>query len=281
MPKLPWDSQPRTQIVECTVADYDKARLQYMGSHMLELFRFSPRQCQWKMQGLIPPTTTGFYELGKAVHCFILEGSGEFHKRYEIAEGPTNPKTGSPYGRDSKAYQAWYEEITASGRSVISGDEFHRIQLMSESIEETAARDLLQYGRPEVTIRGQLHGVQCQSRLDFFNADNAILVDLKTCESLGRFEKDFWRFGYNRQLAFYRGMVAGLGLQYQCQVFLVAVEKTEPYRTHIWQLSEATLDDADEQVKQSLLQYRQLVANLGFDRAWPLSLEYGRSISAL
>lgn len=281
MARLPWENQPRTQIIECSVADYDKARTQFMGSHMLELFRFSPRQCQWKMQGLIPPTSTPYYEFGRAFHCFALEGVTEFHARYEIAEGPINPKTGSPYGRDSKAFGTWYEEITASGKQVISGDEFSRLQMMAEALDETAARDLLQVGRPELTIRGQLHGVQCQSRLDFFDPDRGILVDLKTTESLSRFEKDFWKYGYDRQMAFYRGMAQGLNLGSPIQVFIIAVEKSEPHRTHCWTLTEATLGEAEEQIKGSLLQYRQLTASLGFERPWPLSLEYGRTIGTL
>ena len=230
MVRLPWDTNPRTQIVECSVEDYDKARTQYMGAHMLELFRFSPRQCQWKMQGLIPSTTKSYYEFGKAFHCFLLEGPTEFHNRWEITEGPINPKTQSPYGRDTKAFAEWYEEFSATGKQAISGNEFQQIQQMAESVEETCARDLLQIGRAELTVRGTLHGVNCQSRLDFWNHDNAVLVDLKTCESLGRFEKDFTRYGYSRQLAFYRGMVAGLGqLNYLPSVYVAAVEKCEPY----------------------------------------------------
>ena len=282
MPQMPWDTKPTTAIVQgCTVADYDKARTQFMGSHLLELFRFSPRQCQWKIQGLIPSSTTSYYEIGTALHCFVLEGAGAFHERYEIAEGPINPKTGNPYGRDTKAFSTWYEEITATGRQVVSGSEFTQIQMMSEAINETAARDLLQYGLPEVTIRGQLHGVQCQSRLDWLDTQNMVLVDLKTTESLSRFEKDFWKYGYNRQLAFYRGMVQGLQTGKDVQVYCVAVEKQEPHRTHCWQLTEATLADADEQNKQNLLQFRQLVAGLGWERPWPLSLEFGRSIGTL
>ena len=281
MVRLPWESHPRTQVIECSVEDYDRARHQFMGSHMLELFRFSPRQCQWKMQGLIPSSSTSFYDFGRAFHCFILEGAGVFHSRYEIAEGPINPKTGSPYGRDSKAFQSWYEEITASGRQIISGEEFVRIQMMAESIEETASRELLEVGRAELTIRGRLYGVDCQSRLDFFDANRGILVDLKTTESLGRFEKDFWRYGYNRQMAFYKGMAEGLGLSVPIQVYVIAVEKGEPHRTHCWALTEATLSEADESNKASLLQYRQLVANLGYDKPWPLSLEYGRTIGTL
>jgi PDDEXK-like domain of unknown function (DUF3799) len=281
MATLPWQNQPRTQIVECSVADYDKARLQYMSSHMLELFRFSPRQCQWKMQGLIPSTTAPHYEFGKAFHCYLLEGLSEFHTRYEVAEGPINPKTGSPYGRDTKAYGTWFEEITAAGKQVVSGDEYTQLQMMAESVNETAARDLFAYGLPEVTIRGQLYGVSCQSRLDWFNRDTCSIVDLKSTERLERFEKDFHRFGYARQAAFYRGMADGLLLGRSIEVYIVVVEKAEPYRTQVYQLTSATLGDADEEIQQSMLQYRQLVASVGFDRPWPLSLKYGRSIITL
>lgn len=279
---LPWQNQPRTAVISgCSIEDYDKARSQYMGSHTLELFRFSPRQCQWKMQGLIPGTDSGNFAFGRAAHCFILEGVAAFHDRYSVAEGPVNPKTGSPYGRDTKAYAAWYQEITADGRQVVSGVEYTQIQMMAESLQETCGRDLLHCGHAEVTIRGQMHQVSCQSRLDFIDWDQGILVDLKTTESLGRFEKDFWRFGYDRQLSFYRGMIEGLALGRPFSVFVVAIEKSEPYRAHSWQISEATLAAAEEHNKQNLLQFRQLVNQVGWDKPWPLSLEYGRTFGTI
>jgi hypothetical protein len=283
MAQLPWQNKPRTQIIPCTVREYEQARLQYMGSHMLGTFDFSPRLAQWKMKGLIPSKSTSYYEVGKALHCFVLEGATEFHNRYEVAEGPINPKTQAPYGRDTKAFSTWYEEITATGKEIVSGAELNQIEQMAESIYETAARDLLQVGAPEVTIRGHLYQVACQSRLDWLDYSQNIihLVDLKTTENLGRFEKDFWKFGYQRQLAFYRGMVDGLGMGRPIQVDVIAVEKQEPYRSHVWNISEATLLEAEEWVKARLLDYRQLVANFGFDRPWPLSLEFGRSIGTL
>ena len=278
MSQLPWQNQPRTSVVPITIEDYDKARSQYMGSHMLELFRFSPRQCQWKMQGLVPSTTKSYYDFGRALHCFVLEGATAFHERYQVAEGPVNPKTGNPYGRDTKAYESWYAEITADGRQICSGVEYTQIQMMAESLQESCARDLLHCGHPEITIRGQMHGVSCQSRLDFVDFDQAILVDLKTTESLSRFEKDFWKFGYHRQMAFYRGMLDGTNIRPAWQVFVIAIEKAEPYRCHAWPISEATLASADEENKQNLLQFRQLVNQVGWAKPWPLSLEYGRSL---
>ena len=131
MAQLPWQNKPRTQIIPCTVREYEQARLQYMGSHMLCTFDFSPRLAQWKMKGLIPSRSTSYYELGKALHCFVLEGATEFHNRYEVAEGPINPKTQAPYGRDTKAFSSWYEEITSTGKEIVSGAELNQIEQMA------------------------------------------------------------------------------------------------------------------------------------------------------
>jgi hypothetical protein len=281
MPKLPWQSHPTTQIVPCTVAEYEQARGQFMGSHLLDLFNHSPRSCQWKMQGLLQEASRPAYDLGRAIHCFILEGPTEFHQRHEIAEGPINEKTGKPFGRDSKAWQEWNEQLVAEGRQVINGEEFTKMAAMAESIAETDASQLLHIGLPEVTIRGELHGVRCQSRLDFFNQDAGWIVDLKTCEDLDRFSRDFSRFGYDRQLAFYRGMVQGLGLPVQPRVYVIAAEKSEPFRSHVFEVSPETLDLAAEQIQGSLLTYRQLVATIGFDRPWPRSLKFGRTVTQL
>jgi len=283
MVQLPWTQKtPATQIVECTAADYHAGRSHYMTSHMLDTFRHSPRLCQQKMNGLIKEQTKSYYELGTAAHLFILEGPAAFHERYTVANGPVNPKTGNCYGRDTKKFEEWIAEVEASGMKIVSDEEFQDIQAMADSIEESNAAELLHYGRPEVTIRGILKGVPCQSRLDFLDLDRVRIVDLKTTESLERFDRDFFKFKYDKQLAFYRSMVAGLALSDRVpEVYVIAVEKSPPYRVHSWQVTEATLSAAGEVNKLLLDQYRQVSKTVGNTMKWPISIEYGRTFGQI
>lgn len=273
-----WDDRPRTQIANITVDEYEKARSKLMGSHMLETFAKSPRMCQNKMLSLLgKEPVKQAYEFGKAFHCFVLEGLTEFHNRYEIANGPINEKTGKPYGSDTKAYAEWLSSLDQTGKQVVSDEDFSVIQEMAGSLEEMAGVELLSNGLPEVAIRGTLHGVESQSRLDWWIPEQSILVDLKTTEDLEWFENDFRKYKYGNQLAFYRGMAAGLGGLHQITVWVIAVEKRAPYRCQCYQVREEVLGPADEVVKFRLEAYKHLVTNLGWDRPWPISLEYGRS----
>jgi hypothetical protein len=118
--------------------------------------------------------------------------------------------------------------------------------------------------------------------LDFLDLDRSRIVDLKTTESLERFDRDFFKFKYDKQLAFYRSMVAGLALTDRVpEVYVIAVEKSPPYRVHSWQVTEATLSAADEVNKLLLDQYRQVSKTVGNTMKWPISIEYGRTFGQI
>jgi hypothetical protein len=275
-----WDDRPKTQIANITVEEYEKARSKLMGSHMLETFAKSPRMAQNKMLSLLgQEPKKQAYEFGKAFHCFVLEGLTIFHDRYEIANGPINEKTGNPYGKDTKAYSDWLATVESTGKDIISDEDYHVIQTMAESLSEMSGIELLNEGLPEVCVRGTLHGVESQSRLDWWNQENSLLVDLKTTEDLDWFQSDFRKYKYDNQLAYYRGMAGGLaGLVHPVQVWVIAVEKRSPYRCQAFRVSEEVLAAADEIVKFRLESYKHLVASAGWERPWPGSLEYGRTL---
>lgn len=275
-----WDDRPRTQICDITVEQYERDRSKFMGSHMLETFAKSPRMCQNKMLSLLgQEPKKQAYEFGKAFHTYVLEGLTVFHDKYEIANGPINEKTGKPYGTDTQKYAEWLAGIQDDGKEIISDEDFFLVQTMANSLEEMAGVDLLAQGLPEVCVRGTIHGVESQSRLDFWDAERSLLVDLKTTEDLEWFQKDFVKYGYDRQLAFYRGMASGLGgLTQPVQVWVIAVEKRSPYRCQAYRVREETLGQADELVKFRLDSYKSCVTHLGWDRPWPVSLEYGRQL---
>ena len=52
---------------------------------------------------------TDAMRLGSAVHMLALEPE-RFDSQYAIVEGPINPSTGNPYGRDAKKFQVWLDQ---------------------------------------------------------------------------------------------------------------------------------------------------------------------------
>ncbi len=68
-------------------------------------------------------------------------------------------------------------------------------------------------------------------------------MDLKTARDLDRFEYDAKQRRYHNQLAFYQA-VLGEVVGELVPVYLIAVEKIEPFRCGVWRLSDETLATA-------------------------------------
>ncbi len=101
------------------------------------------------------------------------------------------------------------------------------------------AVDLLLHGRAEGVIRTTYCGTPCQIRMDWVHPFRGI-VDLKTTADLTWFENDARRRRYHNQLAFYQAVFAKMTGRY-VPVYLIAIEKAEPFRCGVWRISDNTL----------------------------------------
>jgi exodeoxyribonuclease VIII len=119
------------------------------------------------------------------------------------------------------------------------------------------ASELLANGEAELTWRAPYFDTTAQARTDWFgkgcsqSAGAPYIVDLKSCESLERFERDFWRLGYHRQAAFYCMVATDCGVKVQ-DFFFVAAEKDEPFGVGVFKLSAAALDAGAEETHADL-----------------------------
>ena len=221
----------------------------YLSSHRLADFRKSPLLHHRKQQGLIPDADSAAYLEGRAGHCLILEGRAAYEAGFVTdAAAPVNPRTGKPYGPTSDKYRAWASALQAD---VITSDMAARIEAMHGSVQshEIASR-LLASGVAEGVIRTEYCGVPCQIRMDYLNPAEG-LVDLKTCDDLTWFEHDARRYGYPYQLSFYRSVfTAAVGEE--PPVYLVAVEKKEPFRCGVWRMGEEVLAIARRENEEAI-----------------------------
>lgn len=210
---------------------------EFLSSHMLGDFRRCPQLYHRKITGEIPDVDSPAYALGRAAHCLILEGQAAFQAEYVVGE-PINPKTGEAFGKSTKAYAEW---LAGQTLEVIAPKDYGFIQKLRASVRNhTEAAALLAMGEAEGVVRTEYCGVKCQIRMDWFNPERG-LVDLKTCDDLNWFEADARRFGYAGQLAFYRAVLR-IVLGANVPVYIIAVEKKEPFRTGVWRISQELLD---------------------------------------
>ncbi|MEL6397399.1 MAG: PD-(D/E)XK nuclease-like domain-containing protein [Planctomycetota bacterium] len=217
-----------------------------LSSHQLADFRRCPKLYIRKQLGLVPQRDSAAYALGRAAHVLILEGRERFEAEFAVG-GPINPKTGQPFGTQTKAFAEWASSV---GKPVLSDADAALLGQMHAGVRDHLfATELLRSGVAEGVVRAEYCGVPCQARIDWVNpVDGRGIVDLKTCTVLDDFEHDLHRYGYVHQMAFYRELVVeACGVE--LEVHLVAIEKREPYRCGVWQLSRRLLDRAaDENV---------------------------------
>ena len=269
-------------IVDIPSDEYHEAarRGKYLSSHLLADFRSCPRLYRKKMTGEIEPSDTTAYQLGRALHILILEGRSRFDEEYIISSGPINPKTKEPFGKLTKAYKEW---AAAQKRPVFSSEEFGWMLKLQQSVAlHPIASSLLERGRAEGTVRVSLHGELCQIRMDWFNPDygeRPVIVDLKTTENLSFFERDARKYSYPEQLAFYRDVLReamGGGFDDGVDVYIIAVEKREPYRCGVWKLTDELLDQcsATNRMAMSLLKECRCMND------WPTGYEAMRVMGA-
>lgn len=235
-----------TYLLDIPADEYHAAtkRNEFTTSHRLNLFRRCPALYKKTIDGEIVEGDTAAFQLGRATHTLILEGADAFAAEFTVSDGPTNPKTGNPYGKATKAYADWYAE---QPRPVISTADYDLIDTMNQAIHaHKAAVDLLASGIAEATVRAEWFGLPVQSRLDWFDPERGVLVDLKTCADIDRFGFDIRDFGYTHQLAFYDRILHFAGYTDEIRCCLVAVEKKEPYRVAVYELYPYTITEAND-----------------------------------
>lgn len=240
-----------------------RARKGCLTSHALADFRKCPLLYRKKQQGLITEEDTTAYLIGRALHTLVLEGREIFSATYAIG-GPINPRTGEVYGSATKAFAEW---AAVQGKPVLTSAQAQLIEQMAASVQQhTVARDLLTGGIAEGVVRIAYCGRMCQGRIDYIEPSS--IIDLKSCDDLSYFEADARRFGYMHQLAFYRALVAA-ATGHKLPIFIIAIEKKEPYRCGVWLADKDSLDCAQRENEAAIGRLEQCEAN----DYWPTGYE--------
>ena len=217
--------------------EYHAKASEFLSSHQLMDFMKCPWLHRKKKLGMIADSESSAFLLGRAAHARILEGRTAFEAQFAQG-GPINPKTDKPYGSNTKAFTAWAE---VQGKPVLSHAQVDLIEQMATGVAmNDEAVDLLLHGRAEGVVRADYCRVPCQIRIDWLHPHRGI-VDFKTCDDLAWFESDARRFGYHRQMAFYRAVLAQVLHGLRVPVYIIAVEKKEPFRCGVWRVNDETL----------------------------------------
>jgi len=253
--------------------EYHAKADRFLSSHQLLDFIKCPWLHRKKAIGLIEDQDSPAYLVGRAAHVRVLEGRNAYEAAFALG-GPINPKTGKPFGAGTKAFSEWAE---VQGKPVLSHDQVELVEQMASGVSmNDEAVDLLLYGRSEGVLRTEYCGMPCQIRIDWMHPHRGI-VDFKTCDDLTWFEADARRYGYHRQMAFYRAVLAQVLGGLLLPVHFVAIEKKEPFRCGVWLVSDNTLTIAQRENEAAI---RRLLACRKSDQ-WPTGFEEVRVLDVV
>lgn len=251
--------------------EYHARRSKYLSSHQLIDFHRCPLLLRKKQLKLIEPADSSQFAFGRAAHTLILECDEAFDREYMVSDGPINPKTGNAYGTTTKAWTEWARQQT---KEIVTHDEHNTMQCMRRSVREhSEAAELLSDGAAELVLRADYRGCPSQMRADWI-CSGGILVDLKTCRDLDRIERDFSTYSYHHQLSFYRKLIE-IQTGERLPVFMVAVEKQEPFRCGVWRIGEGVLGKAEQENDAAVDRYRECQER----NEWPTGYEGVRELN--
>ena len=232
--------------------DYHAKAGEFLSSHKLLDFMACPWLYRKKQLGLVADEDTPAMLVGRATHTRILEGRDVYESQFALG-GPINPRTQKPFGSATKAFAQWAE---VQGKPVLSHENVNLIENMAAGVDmNDGAVELLRHGRAEGVIRTEYCGLPCQARLDWVHPFRG-LADLKTTADLTWFENDAKRRRYPHQLAFYQAVLAQV-IDKFVPVYLIAIEKVEPFRCGVWRLSDNTLAIARQENEAAIRRLRR------------------------
>lgn len=183
---------------------------------------------------------------GRAFCDFLTMGTAEFSGLYLVANGPENPKTGKPYGTDSKAYQEW---AAKQDKKPISPAQFDMFGKMAKAYEGHGfVAGMTQMKRIDNAIlKATLSGVDVMAKIDrLYVSDGAVIaVDVKTTDDLCGFSGTASRLRYREQQALISLILSENDIS-DPQVRIAAVEKGPIPRCGIFAVS--GIDSYEEMV---------------------------------
>jgi len=210
---------------------------------------------------------TDAMRLGSAVHMLALEPE-KFGAEYLVLDGPINPTTGKPYGRDTKKFEAWLEaekNANANGRTILIREEFAEGLAIAQSFQSHPEIAAIMASRAEKFFEmenvfsyqfdsGARIDLKC--KLDCVIPSLGLIIDLKSSKDPSPYAWGWSaeEYGYHRQAAIYLdAMEAKYGQPFR---FLFgAVRSRKPYEAGAYYLDPDSLSRGRKEYSDLMDEY--------------------------
>lgn len=202
-----------------------------------------PAECY--RQHFEPPSSTEVpsapLRMGTIVHCLSLTPHW-FSSEFLVTD----------YERRSSAGKARYNQLMATGLTLIKPAELERAQAMVVALySHPDARKWLQGGQKErVIIQPRPSGLlPLKARLDVHHPDQRLVVELKTIHALNAIDRAIDRYRYALSAAFYATISHAETVQF------IFVQTTPPHDIAIFEMPRWQLQDGREQWESALQRF--------------------------
>lgn len=253
--------------------DQYHSKNEFMGSSGLKQILRSPLHFYELVAKGSDERETPALRLGKLIHAAVLEPD-RFTKNMVVSPDFNRR---SKTGRESE--KRWLEERLQSD-IVVGQKEYDTILAVVERIyEHPVARGVLAGGEREWSgfFRDDRTGVACKIRPDLMFRSDGMILDVKTCLDASRteFQRAIWKYRYDLQAAFYLNGARIIEGRNFDQYFILAVEKTPPYLSALYQVDGAAIETGEIAFRKALRRYCTSISM----NKWPGYQDMAESIS--
>lgn len=241
---------PKLQGDRWNVSEADYRAYDALNFHTLANFKRDPRL--WQEGYFDDLEETDAMRFGTAAHARILEGDEAYKAKIAVFYPPVNDKTGEIFGATTKAYKeakAAFLEGNA-GKTIISADDERIIDTLVDALRfHPIASSVFgkRHKETELAIKCSVEicgePIELKGRIDCYS--DAGIVDVKTTQQLtdasgrDRFRYTIYDYNYILQLAFYNLLIQeAYRVPELLPWWIVALEKTEPYRIGVYRIAE-------------------------------------------
>ena len=222
--------------------------------------------------------------LGSAVHMLALEPE-RFDAEYVVLDGPINPTTKKPYGRDTKAFEKWMlDQLGASNangirnRKILIREEFSESLAIAKAFQAhpeiaaimaSRAEKLFESEYAMLWIEDDGSELDLKCKIDFVCPEARLIIDLKTTSDPSPYAWGWSAedFGYHRQAAIYSdAMEAKYGEPFR---FLFGVVRSkEPYEAAVYELDAESIQRGRVEYEALIEEYIDRKANNDWLSEW-------------
>jgi exodeoxyribonuclease VIII len=232
----------QVQYIKDTFSEY-LGKKDHISASDIKNFLKSPKYYYWNKYLKTEKEDGRHFAIGSAIHELILEPQ-LFLSNYIVM-----PKV----DRRTKDGKLQYEQfmIEAQGKTMLDSDEMVMItEMVKNATDNKTFMALLENSHRELScyLVDDKTGLKLKVRPDILPQTKSTIIDIKSCidSSPKKFKSDVYSYGYSLSAAYYCDL-----LKRENYIF-AAIEKSQPYQTSLYALSDEMMEYGRQQYRLGL-----------------------------